>query len=153
MKCSLVSLIFLKRSLVFPILMFSSISFIDCWGRLSYLSLLFFGTLHSDGNIFSPLLSISLLFTAVCKASSDSHFAFLHFFSMRMVLIPVFCTMSWTCIHSSSGSLSIFKAFYFHFPCFYVFFLFFSSLPIRSFSALKIRGLHKILNDILPNYF
>ena len=32
-----------------------------------------------------------LLFTATCKASSDSHFAFLHFFSMGMVLIPVSC--------------------------------------------------------------
>src|SRR5574340_751575 len=30
----------------------------------------------------SPLLFASLLFTAICKASSDSHFAFLHFFSM-----------------------------------------------------------------------
>ena len=28
----------------------------------------------------SSLLFISLLFTAICKASSDSHFAFLHFF-------------------------------------------------------------------------
>ena len=28
------------------------------------------------------------------KASLDSHFAFLHFFSMGMVLIPVSCTMS-----------------------------------------------------------
>ena len=36
---------------------------------------------------FSPLLFTSLLFTAICKASPDSHFAFLHFFSMRMVLI------------------------------------------------------------------
>ena len=48
----------------------------------------------------------SLLFTAICKASSDSHFAFLHFFSMRMVLIPVSCTMSRTSAHSSSGTLS-----------------------------------------------
>jgi len=29
-----------------------------------------------------------------CKASPDSHFAFLHFFFLGMVLIPVFCTMS-----------------------------------------------------------
>ena len=36
----------------------------------------------------------SLLFTAICKASSDSHFAFLHFFFLGMVLIPVSCTMS-----------------------------------------------------------
>ena len=33
-------------------------------------------------------------FTAICKAFPDSHFAFLHFFSMGMVLIPVSCTMS-----------------------------------------------------------
>ena len=48
-----------------------------------------------------------LLFTTICKASSDSHFAFLHFFFLGMVLIPVSCTMSWTPIHSSSGTLSI----------------------------------------------
>ena len=47
------------------------------------------------------LLFASLLFIAICKASSDSHFAFLHFFSMGMVLIPVSCTMSRTSIHSS----------------------------------------------------
>jgi len=56
---------------------------------------------------FSPLLFTSLLFTAICKGSSDSHFAFLHFFSMGMVLIPVSCTVSRTSIHSSSGTLSI----------------------------------------------
>ena len=56
---------------------------------------------------FAPLLFTSLLFTAICKASSDSHFAFLHFFSMGMVLIPVSYTMSRTSFHSSSGSLSI----------------------------------------------
>ena len=43
---------------------------------------------------FSPLLFASLLFTAICKASFDSHFAFLHFFFLGMVLIPVSCTMS-----------------------------------------------------------
>ena len=29
---------------------------------------------------FSPLPLASLLFSAICKASSDNHFAFLHFF-------------------------------------------------------------------------
>ena len=48
----------------------------------------------------------SLLFSAICKASSDSHFAFLHFFFLGMVLIPASCTMSRTSIHSSSGTLS-----------------------------------------------
>ena len=86
---------------------FSSISFIDYWGRLSYLFLLFLGTLHSNGNIFPFILCFSLLFTAICKASSDSHFVFSHFFSMGMLLIPVSYTMSWTSIHSPSGTLSI----------------------------------------------
>ena len=54
---------------------------------------------------FSPLLFASLLFTAICKASPDSHFAFLPFFSMGMVLIPVSCTMSRTSFHSSLGTL------------------------------------------------
>ena len=74
---------------------------------LSYLSLLFFGTLHSNGYFFpfSPLHFTSLLFTVICKASSDSHFAFLHFFFLGMVLIPVSCTRSWPSVHSSSGTL------------------------------------------------
>ena len=42
---------------------------------------------------FSPLLFASL-FTAICKASSDSHFALLHFFFLGIILIPVSCTMS-----------------------------------------------------------
>ena len=63
MKCSLgINLIFLKKSLVFPILLFYSISFTDHQERLSYLSLLFFGTLCSNGYIFPFLLCLSLLF-------------------------------------------------------------------------------------------
>ena len=58
----LVSLISLKRFLVFPFYCFSVFLCIDHWGRLSYLSFLFFGTLHSDGCIFPFLLCISLLF-------------------------------------------------------------------------------------------
>ena len=42
---------------------------------------------------FSPLLFASLLLIAICKASSDNHFAFLHFFPMGMVLISVSCTI------------------------------------------------------------
>ena len=56
---------------------------------------------------FSPLPFASLLFSAICKASSDSHFAFLHFFFLAMVLITASsCTMQWISIHSSSGTLS-----------------------------------------------
>ena len=54
-----------------------------------------------------PFLFISLLFTAICKPFSDSHFAFLHFFSSGMVLITASYTMSQASIHSSSGTLSI----------------------------------------------
>ena len=42
----LVSVIFLKRSLLFPILLFPLFLCIDNWGRLSYLSLLYFETLQ-----------------------------------------------------------------------------------------------------------
>ena len=38
--------------------------------------------------LFSFVLS-SHLFTAICKASSDTHFAFLHFFFLGMVLITI----------------------------------------------------------------
>ena len=43
---------------------------------------------------FSPFPFTSLLFSTICMASSDNHFAFLHFFFLGMVLIPVSCTMS-----------------------------------------------------------
>ena len=56
---------------------------------------------------FSPLPFASLLFTAIYKTSSDSHFAFLHFFSLGMVLIPASCTMSQTSVPRFSGTLSI----------------------------------------------
>ena len=53
--------IFLKRSLIFPILLFSSL-YVDHLGRRSCLFLLFFGTLNSNGYIFSLLLCLLLLF-------------------------------------------------------------------------------------------
>ena len=51
--------------------------------RLSYPSLLFFGTLHSDDFIFPFLLWLQLLFFSQLfyKASSDNHFAFCISFS------------------------------------------------------------------------
>ena len=55
----------------------------------------------------SPLPLASLLFSAIHKASSDNHFAFLHFFFLVMVLITALCTMSQTSINSSLGTLSI----------------------------------------------
>ena len=58
---SLLSPVFLKRSLVF-FYCFPLFLCIAHWGRLSYLSLLFLGTLHSDTFIFPFLLCLSLLF-------------------------------------------------------------------------------------------
>ena len=88
-KLPLVSLIFLKRSLDFPILLFSSISL--HWSLrksfLSLLAILWNSAFKWEYLSFSSLLLASLLFTATYKASSDNHFAFLHFFSMGMVLI------------------------------------------------------------------
>ena len=104
MKCSLGISNFLEEILVFQILFFSSVSL--CWSlRKSFLSL--FAILWNSAFkwvyiSFSPLLFASLLFTAICKACSDSRFGFLHFFFLGMVLLPVSCTMSWTSIRRSS---------------------------------------------------
>ena len=98
-----------KRSLVFPILLFSSIS--SHWSlRKAFLSLL--GILRNSSFrwvylSFSSLPFASLLFSAIYKAFSDNHFALLHFFFLGMVLIPTSCTMLQTSIHSSSGTLYI----------------------------------------------
>ena len=98
MKCSLGSLIFLKKSLIFPILLFSSISW--HWSLresfLCLLAILWNSAFKWVYLSFSPLLLSSLLFTAIWKPSSDSHFALLHFFFLGIVLIPISCTMSWT---------------------------------------------------------
>ena len=74
----LVALIFWKRSLVFPILLFSSISL--HWSVrkafLSLLAILWNSAFRWVYISFSPLHLASLLFSAICKASSESHFAF-----------------------------------------------------------------------------
>ena len=58
----LVSLIFLRDLQSFPFYYFSLFLCIDCWGMFSYLSLLFFGTLHSNRYIYPFFLFFSLLF-------------------------------------------------------------------------------------------
>ena len=55
---------------------------------------------------FSLLPFISLLFSAICKPSSDNHFAFLDFFFLGMVLVTAPCTTWQPSIHSSSSTLS-----------------------------------------------
>ena len=103
----LVSLISLKRSLAFPIWLFSSISL--HWSlRKAFLSL--FAILWNSAFKWVYLsfshFPFASLFTAICKVSSDNHFAFLHFFFLGMVLITASCTVAWTSVHGPSGTLS-----------------------------------------------
>ena len=89
----------------------------------SIVFLYFFALITDEGFLISPCYTLelcipmhisflfpicfSLLFTAICKAFSDSHFAIFHFFFLGMVLIPVSCTMSRSSVQSSSGTLSV----------------------------------------------
>ena len=84
----LISPIFLKTSRVFPILLFSSVSLYCSFAKLSYIFFLLSGTLHSVRYIFPflPCFLLPFFSSAICKASSDNHFAFLHFFFFGMVL-------------------------------------------------------------------
>ena len=104
----LVSLILLKRSLVFPIILFSFFSL--HWSLrkafLLLLAILWNFALKWVYLSFFPLPFTYLLFRDNCKASWNNHFAFLHFFFFGMVLITASCIMSQTSIHSSSGTLS-----------------------------------------------
>ena len=87
----------------------------------SVVFLCFFALITEEGVLISPCHSLelciqmvkfflflclfaSLLFSAICKASPDNHFAFLHFFFLGMVLITIFCTMLQTSIHISLGT-------------------------------------------------
>ena len=80
---------FLMRSLVFPILLFSTISL--HWSlRKSFLTLhaiLWNSAFRWAYLSFSPLHFTSLIFSAIFKTYSDNHFAFLHFIFLGMVFI------------------------------------------------------------------
>ena len=84
----------------------------------------FFALFTEEGFLISPCYSMELsiqmgisflfsfafsfsYFSAICKASSDNHVAFLHGFFLGMVLVPASCTISRTSIHSSSSTLSV----------------------------------------------
>ena len=104
----LVSLIFLKRSLVFPILLFSSIS-LHCSLKKAFSSLLAILWKSAFNGVYlslAPLPLASPHFSAICKASSDNHFNILHFFFLGMILATASCTMLRIFVHSSSGTLS-----------------------------------------------
>ena len=102
-----VSPVFLKRSLVFPILLFSSIS-LHCSLKKAFLSPLAILWNSEFSWVYLSLSALpfaSLPFSAICKASSNNHRAFLHFFFFGIVLVTASCTVLWTSVHSSSGTL------------------------------------------------
>ena len=105
MKCSFGISNFLEKD--FPILLLSSISlhWLLIKAFLSLLAILWNSAFKWVYLSFSPLLLASLLFSAICKASSHNHFAFLHFFFLGMVLITASYAMLQTSVHSSSGTL------------------------------------------------
>ena len=86
----LISLIFLTRSLIFPILLFSSISF--HWSlRKAFLSLLAIHWTCAFKWVYlsvSALHFTSLLFTAICKASLRQPFCFFAFLFLGDGLDP-----------------------------------------------------------------
>ena len=99
--------VFMKRSLFFLLMLFSS-SFMHCsLIRLSCLWVLFFGMLPLVGCNFPFSLGFLLLFLLQLfeKVSWDNPFAFLLFFFFGMALFAASCTVLWTSIHSSSGAL------------------------------------------------
>ena len=100
-------------------------SFLEEISSLSHsiVFLYFFALITKEGFLISPCYSLEFCiqmgisfhfsfafhfssFHSYFNASSDNHFAFLHFFFLGMVLITAFCTMSWTSVHSSSETLS-----------------------------------------------
>ena len=84
----------LQFSLVFPILLFFSISLHCSLKKASYLSLLLSETAFSLVYLpISPFPFSHILFSIICKASSDNHFAFLCFFFLRIVLVTASCTV------------------------------------------------------------
>ena len=81
----LVSLIFLQRSLVFPILLFSCIS-LHCSlkkGFLSLLAILWNSAFRWVYLSFFSFAFASLLFSAICKASYHNHSVFMHLFFLE----------------------------------------------------------------------
>jgi len=79
----LVSLIFLKRSLVFPILLFSSISLHGSLRKASFslLAILWNSAFKWIHLFFSPLPLASLLFSAICKIHMMDNNNYMHWIS------------------------------------------------------------------------
>jgi len=111
---------FIVPSFAWNVLLVSIIFLKSCSHSIVFLY--FFALITEEGFLISPCYSLGLCiqmgisflfsftfrfsFRSYCKASSDNHFVFLHFFFLGMVFITAPCTMSRTSIHSSSGTLS-----------------------------------------------
>ena len=109
MKCSLdISTSFFEEnsSLSHPIVFLSSLHCSFGKAFSSFLATLWNFAFSWVYFSLSPLPFISLLSSAICKASSDNYFAFLHFFFFGMVLVAASYTMLQTSVHSSLVSLS-----------------------------------------------
>ena len=106
--CSLDISSFLEELSIFFILLFSSISLHSSLNKtfLSLLAVLWNSTFSWICLYSSPLPFTYLLFSAICQASSDNHFALLHFFFLKMVMVTASCTMLRTSIHSYSDTWS-----------------------------------------------
>ena len=104
---SLVSLIFLKRSLVFPILLFSC--FFALINEEGFLIFPCYWTQDSNEYIFPFLLCLSLLsFSQLfVRPLQTTILPFCISFFLGMVLITASCTMSQTSVRSSLGTMSI----------------------------------------------
>ena len=116
----LVSLSFLKRSLVFPILLLSLFLCIDHWERLFYLSLLFFGTLHSNGYIFPFLLCFSFPFFSQLfvrpPRSADFLFCVSFSWGWSWFLAPIQCHEPPSIVHQALYQIYSLKSIS-HFHC------------------------------------
>ena len=102
----LVSLILLKSSLVFPVL-FPSIS-LNCSLRKAFLCHLAILWNSAFRWIYLSFFSFAFHFSsfpAICKTSSDRHYAFFSFLFLGDGLIIACYTVLQTSVHSSSGTL------------------------------------------------
>ena len=107
MRCCLdISNFLEERSLVFPVPSLSSLSLHCSLKGLSYLSLLFSRTLHSDGYIFPFLLCLSLLFFSQLFVRPPQT-TILPFFFLGIVSCVESVYWSCFCIHPASLCLLV----------------------------------------------
>ena len=98
---------------------------------------------HRVSDAIQP--SPSLLFSAICKGSSDNHFAFLHFFFLGRLLITVQCHEPPSIVLQALCLLDLI-------PCIYLSLLLLNVL-ILAFSPFCFQAFQIIFTIITLNYF